>query len=117
MRHAKLTMLLVALAAGATQVALADTVDGEAPSRQVNYSDLDLSHASGVKVLYQRLVRAADAVCERYEDAELSRMQIYKTCVRHSLSAAVADVGNPLLTSYYESKAGIPMQQVAKLDN
>jgi hypothetical protein len=29
MRHAKLTMLLVALAAGATQVALADTVDGE----------------------------------------------------------------------------------------
>ena len=116
MRHAKLTMLLVALTAGATQVALADTADG-VPSRQVDYSDLDISHASGVKTLYQRLVRAADMVCERYEDVELSRNQRYKTCVRHSLSVAIADVNNPLLTSYYESKVGAPGQQVAKLDN
>ena len=117
MRHAKLTMLLVALTAGATQVALADTAYDVPPSRQVNYSDLDTSQASGVKTLYQRLVRAAGSVCERYEDVELSRMQRYKTCVRHSLSVAIADVNNPLLTSYYESKVGVPVQQVAKLDN
>lgn len=117
MRHAKLTMLLVAMTAGATQVALADTADGVPLSRQVNYSDLDISQASGVKTLYQRLVRAAGSVCERYEDAEVSRMQRYKTCVRHSLSVAIADVNNPLLTSYYESKVGVPALQVAKLDN
>jgi UrcA family protein len=117
MRHAKLTILLVALTAGATQVALADAADGVPPSRRVNYSDLDISQASGVKTLYQRLVRAADMVCERYEDVELSRNQRYKTCVRHSLSTAIADVNNPLLTSYYESKVVMPVQQVAKLDN
>jgi UrcA family protein len=117
MRHAKLTMLLMALTVGATQVALADAADGVPLSRQVNYSDLDMSQVSGAKTLYRRLVLAADAVCERYEDLEISRMQRYKTCVRHSLSVAIADVNNPLLTSYYESKVGAPALQVAKLDN
>jgi UrcA family protein len=116
MRQAKLTVLLVALTAGVTQVALADVADGVPPTRQVDYSDLDISKAAGIKALYRRLSLAAESVCEQYQNTDPARMKPYKTCVRHSLSVAVADVNNPLLTSYYESKAGVPGQQVAKLD-
>jgi UrcA family protein len=116
MRQVKLTVLMAALTAGAMQVALASGTDVQPVSRQVNYSDLDVTQASGVKALYHRLVVASGAVCERYEDAELSRMRPYKICVGRALSAAIADINNPLLTSYYESKTGMPGQQVAKLD-
>jgi UrcA family protein len=116
MRRTKLTVLLVALAAGTTQVALADVFDGAPLSRQVNYSDLDLSQPAGAQLLYRRLVVAADSVCKPFDDNEISRKNRFKACVSKALSAAVADVDRPLLTSYYESKGGVPFPRMAQLD-
>jgi UrcA family protein len=113
MRNVKFTVLLVACAAGVTQVALADTTDSVTLSRQVNYSDLDVSHAAGVKSLYHRLVLAANSVCEPFDGAALKNVELHRDCVQQSLTKAVASVNNPLLTSYYRSLNGMPGEQLA----
>ena len=116
MQRAKLTVLLAALAAGAAQVTLADTVDPVPPTLQVHYSDINLENSGGAKVLYERLITAAGLVCAPYESPQLARAKPYRSCVRQAVSAAVADVNSPMLTSYYVSKGGEVAQQVAQLD-
>jgi UrcA family protein len=116
MRKANFTALLAVLAAGVTQVALADTTDDVTLSRHVNYSDLDVAHDAGVKQLYDRLTRAANSVCGPYDSAEMKKAGVYANCVQHSLARAVAKVNNPMLTSYYESKTATPPAQLARLD-
>ena len=116
MQRAKLTILLTALAAGTAQATLADTVDPVPLSLHVHYSDIDLANSGGAKVLYERLITAAGLVCTPYESPELARGKPFRSCVRQAVSAAVADINSPMLTSYYVSKGGEVTQQVAQLD-
>jgi UrcA family protein len=115
MQRTKLTVLLAVLAAGLTQVTLANTTDGQPLSRHVDYSDLNLAQPAGARVLYQRLVTAAGIVCEPYDGRELVRVTYHTSCVHEAISAAVADINSPLLTSYYVSRGGERPQQVAQL--
>jgi UrcA family protein len=116
MKLAKLTFLLAAFAAGTAQVTLADTLDPVPPSLHVHYSDIDLANSGGAKTLYERLTTAADIVCAPYKSLELAQQKPYRFCVRQAVSAAVADINSPMLTSYYVSKGGEVAQQVAQLD-
>jgi UrcA family protein len=116
MQSAKLTVLLAALAAGTAQVTLADTVDPVPLSQQVHYSDINLANSAGAKALYERLITAAGLVCAPYGSGELARQKPYRSCVRQAVSAAVADINSPMLTSYYVSKGGEVAQQVAQLN-
>jgi UrcA family protein len=117
MQRTKLTVLLTALAAGTAQVALADTVDPAPPSMHVHYSDIDLANSGGVKVLYQRLTTAASLVCAPFgSGGELVRSKPYRACTHQAVSAAVADINSPMLTSYYVSQGGEVSQQVAQLN-
>jgi UrcA family protein len=117
MQRAKLTVLLAALAAGTAQVTLADTVDPVPPSLHVHYSDIDLAKSDGAKVLYERLTTAAGLVCAPYgSGGELARQKPYRSCMRQAVSAAVADINSPMLTSYYVSQGGEVAQQVAQLN-
>jgi UrcA family protein len=116
MQRAKLIVLLAALAAGTAQVTLADTVDHVPLSLHVRYSDIDLANSGGAKALYERLTTAAGLVCAPYESPELVRGKPYRSCVHQAISAAVADINSPMLTSYYVSKGGEVAQQVAQLD-
>lgn len=115
MRRVTLTVALAALAAGAAQTALADTADGLPLSRKVNYADLDLTHPAGAETLYRRLISAAHIVCKPLEGPGLESDSRFKACVGQSLATAVTDVNSPLLTSYYQSKTGVPQQRVAQL--
>jgi UrcA family protein len=117
MQRTKLTVLLAALAAGTAQVTLADTVDPAPLSLHVNYSDSDLANSGGAKMLYQRLTTAANLVCAPFEGGgELARAKPYRACVHQAVSAAVADINSPVLTSYYVSQGGEVAQQVAQLN-
>jgi UrcA family protein len=116
MQRAKFTILLAALVAGTAQVTLAGTVDPVPLSLHVHYSDIDLANSGGAKMLYERLMTAAGLVCAPFESPELARAKPYRSCMRQAVSAAVADINSPMLTSYYVSKGGEVAQQVAKLD-
>ena len=115
MQCAKLTVLLAALAAGTAQVTLAGTVDPLPLSQRVHYSDINLADSAGAKLLYERLMTAADLVCAPYKGDELAQQKPYRSCVRQAVSVAVADINSPMLTSYYVSKGGEVAQQVAQL--
>lgn len=116
MQHTKLTVLLAVLAAGTSQVTLADTVDSVPLSHRVHYTDVNLADSAGAKVLYERLMTAADLVCAPYKSDELAQQKPYRFCVRQAVSTAVADINSPMLTSYYVSKGGEVVQQVAQLN-
>lgn len=116
MQLAKLTALLAVLAAGTSQVTLADNVDPMPLSRRVHYSDSELADSAGAKGLYERLTRAAGLVCAPFESGELVQQKPYRSCMRQAVSAAVADINSPMLTSYYVSQGGEVTQQVAQLN-
>ena len=97
--------------------AIADNM-GEALSVHVKYSDLDLTHASGVNELYNRIRAASQRVCEPFSDRSLSMAQLHEACVANAMSHAVADVKQPALTALYlEKNANSHSQRLAMLNN
>jgi UrcA family protein len=116
MQGLKLIIVVAVLAAGASQVTLADTIDSEPLSRRVDYSDINLAQQAGARVLYKRLITAAAIVCAPLDSRELARGMKYRSCVHQAVSAAVADIDSPMLTGYYVSSGGKLPQQVAQLN-
>jgi UrcA family protein len=79
---------------------VADTLDDAAPTRIVDYSDLDLSHPTGVAVLYSRIEGAAKVVCKAGGDRDLAALARAHRCVQSSIARAVADVHSRQLTDH-----------------
>lgn len=73
-------------------LASATTVDDEASQTVVHYSDLDLSRPQDARRLYARIRRAAHAVCETYQSADLQRAQAYRQCTDKAMANAIAKV-------------------------
>jgi UrcA family protein len=73
--------------------------DPAIPSATVRYSDLNLTSADGVRVLYQRLQAASRQVCRAYEGQEMAQLTRWQTCYTHALDGAVAQLNLPALTS------------------
>jgi UrcA family protein len=85
----------------------------------VRFADLDLSKLDGAAVLYRRLNQAAAIVCSPMENKGLSMARQHRECVDDAIAGAVASVGRPMLSQYFESHAKgekSAVTQLAKAD-
>jgi len=84
---------------GATAANAADSDD--VPSRKVQYSDLNLNHEAGARVLYLRIRNAAESACVQLNGRQLIERMSQSACVKDSIERAVKQVDAPMLTQYY----------------
>ena len=99
----RIALAAVAVCAALSSVARAD----EAPQLHVGYADLNVNSKAGAAVLYQRIRRAADRVCEMPGTRDLGQLAQVKACTDHAIATAVDAVKLPLLTQVYDAKFGI----------
>jgi UrcA family protein len=107
MRSTIRTIFLFIFAAVASSVAMADSLV-TVKSEVVHYGDLRLISAVGAAVLYGRLRGAAERACSPLDGRQPSQAGRYRACVDEAMAKAVADVNEPVLTAYYESKRSAP---------
>ena len=72
----------------------------------VSYADLNIQNAAGAKVLYSRLRRAAESVCDvksYYESGSLARLTKSKQCYTKALDKAVVRIDSDALTKIHAS--------------
>jgi len=68
----------------------------------VHYGDLDLTTATGVQVLDQRLAAAVKAVCDRPDIRDLKSMVAYEQCKDSAMTSAneqLARQGAPVVAA------------------
>jgi UrcA family protein len=71
----------------------------------VDYADLDLTDARGLRTLYSRLERAADRVCGGAPSVrEYWARPIYRQCYEQALGDAVLNIGSPTLQAVHDSE-------------
>ncbi|HEY2676406.1 MAG TPA: UrcA family protein [Steroidobacteraceae bacterium] len=63
-------------------------------TQKVSYADLDISKPAGAKVLYNRIVKAAYAVCPNYG----SLIENFQ-CINKAIAGAVKQVDSPALSA------------------
>ena len=85
--HVSKAMIIcgMALAAYSASTAIAEEV-------KVRYDDLNLSDATGVRVLKHRIQRAAQHVCGPQDMRDLERMWHYRECISEAAGKALAQV-------------------------
>jgi UrcA family protein len=77
------------------------------PTVTVSYADLNLSDAAGVRLLYQRIVAAAQRVCgPEVNNTDPNPVTPRERCIAEAVSRAVNNVGSPALTRYAAAKGG-----------
>lgn len=99
------TIIVVAL--GAPAIASADAKSElKGVSVKVSYADLNLEKQEGAKVLYRRLQQASKRACD-YRGLKIagSIKQLVETqrCYHETLTEAVADLENELVTELHNS--------------
>jgi UrcA family protein len=102
------------LAVTSTAVHAADISGSELMKRTVTYGDLNLANPQGVEQLYQRVVSAAQQVCDSLDGRSLQEKVQFSICVRQSIARAVAVVDQPALTALHAIKTGQP-ESMARL--
>jgi UrcA family protein len=79
--------------------ASARAADAGLPTQRVSYADLDISKPAGAKVLYHRIVAAANRVCGFDGSRDMATMRWVQTCTAHAIDNAVRDVDSPALSA------------------
>ena len=104
----KTVITLYALFVAITTGVLSPAVSAAEQPRQrvVNYSDLNLNHASGAKSLYLRISAAARAVCVQPSAITFQQKAAARECYTKAISDAVRDVNNVNLTAYHLERTG-----------
>jgi UrcA family protein len=74
-------------------------------TEKVNYEDLNVDTLAGASILYDRIERAARAVCGAEQVDRESPMD-KSSCYRTAIAAAVAKVNSPWLTAIHGTKTG-----------
>ena len=94
------SVAITALLAVTTQ-AHSQATDANAPMKiSVRYGDLDIGHAAGAKVLFQRINSAAARVCGGEPDLrELQQRAAYDQCRKTAVGEAVAKIDSPIVTA------------------
>ncbi|MDP9007937.1 MAG: UrcA family protein [Pseudomonadota bacterium] len=87
-----------ALALSALQ-ATARAADAGLPTQRVSYADLDISKPAGAKVLYNRIVAAANRVCGFDGSRDMATMRWVQACTGRAIDKAVKDVDSPALSA------------------
>jgi UrcA family protein len=73
-----------------------------APAKLVSYGDLNLDSETGARTLYARLRAASREVCVGYEgSASMEQRMAGAQCYSAALTASVAHVNSPALSSLY----------------
>jgi UrcA family protein len=67
----------------------------------ISFGDLNLDSQQGTKALYARLRNGAEGVCSSVEGRDLFFRRLWQTCFDRAVTAAVAEVNNPRLTSLH----------------
>ena len=98
------TMFLTSVLAASAQLAFAADPDASRRHTEVHFADLSLSTAAGVAALYQRLHGAAREVCREEGTRDLGSRGRVKACVTAAVSAAVTQINDPALTTYYRAQ-------------
>jgi UrcA family protein len=104
MKRISTIILTSALAAGAHMAHAADPTDATVRHAEIHFSDLNLTSIDGATALYHRLRNAAESVCTEQGIRDLGSVMRVRHCVSAAISAAVADINEPVLTAYYRSK-------------
>jgi UrcA family protein len=104
-RSTKRTVLALVAAVGmaASAALVAESHDElSVPELQVEYGDLDLTKAEGVKALHRRLTAAAGRVCPRTDGrVGLEQRLAGRECRKQSLERAVRAIGSPELAALH----------------
>lgn len=83
--------------------------DPQAPeSLTVQFGDLDLNKPQGVDVLFKRIRKAAETVCNQFEGRLLSQKRLHAECVDTALSTAITRVDRPVLSRYLVERSAKP---------
>lgn len=107
-RYISLGVALATIACGVafTTAATASQREGEALTKVVSYADLNLNSAAGARTLYGRLRMAATQVCAPFQGTTLREKTNWRECFDPALARSVAQIDDPMLTSYHLSQAG-----------
>jgi UrcA family protein len=89
-----------ALALSALQ-ATARAADAGLPKQRVSYADLDISKPAGAKVLYSRIVAAANRVCGFDGSMDMATKRWVQVCTDRAIDNAVRDVDSPALSALH----------------
>ena len=103
----------------ATASQAADVAPGIEPAKKVvQYGDLNLSDATGVQRLYQRILSAARQVCDDRSGPRPIEEQVRtRICIVQSVERAVTAVNQPALAMFYAEKTGRTSRRSAVLAN
>jgi UrcA family protein len=95
--YATLCVLFGSAAVGAPWTS-AQANEPPPPSKTVKFSDLDINTPAGAKVLYSRILAAADEVCQpTYSDPVMR--EAVPSCVASAMDNAVKKINAPYLTA------------------
>lgn len=73
---------------------------------KVSYADLNIENSAGAKVLYTRLQRASQEVCDigtHVVVRSLTESRKARNCYEKALAAAVEKVGSAVLSDFHDS--------------
>lgn len=73
----------------------------DVPQTAVNYSFSDLASDQGTRALYQRIRRAAQAVCPGYDPRDLTAFAANRECEQQAIARAVRQIGNDRLAAVH----------------
>ena len=72
-----------------------------APATTVYYNFGELATDQGTHALYQRITRAAAAVCPAYDPLDLDAWSASRECQRQAVARAIRQIGNSRLAAVY----------------
>lgn len=90
--------LTIALAVLAVNAAHARPTNAEAPSRVINFADLNLDSPAGIAKLRARIRAAAQSVCGRTQASNLLGASRARACALQAELRAIASLNIPALS-------------------
>jgi UrcA family protein len=96
---------VVGLFVGSMASSIANAHMPPAPTRVVEYADLNVTQQPGAEALYRRIENAARSVCRVDATEPLAYVAQMRTCEEDAVAHAVADADLPMLTGLYAERA------------
>jgi UrcA family protein len=106
MRNAAFTIALFFAATGlagtahATTAASPNATEADSKSVNIRYHEIQLATSRGARLLYARIDRAAQEVCD--DTGDFSLRASFAACERSAIADAVAQVDNSRLNAVYD---------------
>jgi UrcA family protein len=109
-RHALIAIGMLAALAGANLAAATPDI-GEPRTTVVRYADLDPSRPGDARRLYDRIKRAARAVCDNDPSSDLERLREYEKCLGQAVTEAVEKVQSEEVSAIHRARDPRPAKR------